>query len=154
MSPTSVGNGAATPSTAACCSRSMQICCSDAVSAQMPSHLGHSRKFVFPITTASRFTLQRGQTSGASAGTSVRATAAPQCEQNFAPAKTIPKQEGHAMVASRAPQCSHFVASDEADAPHIGQFKVSASPAIFLQSYTRKPPDCQCPCAYKITSAS
>jgi hypothetical protein len=36
----------------------------------------------------------------------MRSTRAPQWEQNFAPAKIIPKQEGHATVASRAPQWS------------------------------------------------
>jgi len=39
----------------------------------------------------------------------------------------MPKQAGHAMVASRAPQCSHFEDSVEADAPHIGQFNVMAA---------------------------
>jgi len=38
----------------------------------------------------------------------------------------MPKQEGHATVAKRAPQCSQRVASVAAAAPHIGQFKVSA----------------------------
>src|SRR5579872_2882406 len=58
---------------------------------------------------------------------SVRSTLAPQCEQNLAPSKIIPKQEGQATVASRAPQCAHEVASEAAGAPHIGQFNVSAS---------------------------
>jgi hypothetical protein len=39
--------------------------------------------------------------------------------------KLIPKQDGHATVASRAPQWSHVEASLEAAAPHIGQFNVS-----------------------------
>jgi hypothetical protein len=60
------------------------------------------------------------------ASTSVRSTRAPQCEQNFAPRKIIPKQEGQATVASRAPQCSHRLASLEAGAPHIGQLSVWA----------------------------
>jgi len=72
------------------------------------------------------FILHRGQSSRSAAVNSVRFIAAPQWEQNFAPWNIIPKQDGHAMVASRAPQCSHFVALDEADAPHIGQFSVSA----------------------------
>jgi hypothetical protein len=38
----------------------------------------------------------------------------------------MPKQEGQATVARRAPQCSQCVASLVAAAPHIGQFKVSA----------------------------
>jgi hypothetical protein len=39
----------------------------------------------------------------------------------------IPKQPGQATVASRAPQCSQQVASLDAAAPHIGQFKVAAA---------------------------
>jgi hypothetical protein len=38
----------------------------------------------------------------------------------------IPKHDGQAMVARRAPQCSHRGASVAADAPHMGQFSVSA----------------------------
>src|SRR5207247_1805983 len=64
--------------------------------------------------------------SGAAPAASVRSALAPQCEQNFAPTNIIPKHEGHATVASRAPQCSHWVASVEAGAPHIGQLSVSA----------------------------
>jgi hypothetical protein len=45
----------------------------------------------------------------------------------------MPKQDGQATVASRAPQCSHWVQSDEAGAPHIGQFRVSAGIAEMLQ---------------------
>jgi len=73
------------------------------------------------------FERQRGQGIGASAVTSARAAGAPQCEQNFAPTNIIPKHEGQEIVASRAPQCSHFVASVEAEAPHIGQLSVWAS---------------------------
>jgi len=71
-------------------------------------------------------TLQRGQISFVVAATSVRSALAPQWEQNLAPTNIIPKQEGHAMVASRAPQCSQRGESDEAAAPHIGQLSVSA----------------------------
>jgi hypothetical protein len=46
----------------------------------------------------------------------------PQCEQNFAPRKIIPKHAGHATVASRELQCSQRVDSDEAAAPQLGQF--------------------------------
>ncbi|MST95069.1 MAG: hypothetical protein EXS33_07355 [Pedosphaera sp.] len=38
----------------------------------------------------------------------------------------MPKQDGQATVANRAPQCSQDVASDEAAAPHIGRLSVSA----------------------------
>jgi hypothetical protein len=38
----------------------------------------------------------------------------------------MPKQEGQATVARRAPQCSQHEASLVAAAPHIGQFKLSA----------------------------
>jgi hypothetical protein len=36
------------------------------------------------------------------------------------------KQEGQETVAKRAPQCSQWVASLAATAPHIGQLRVSA----------------------------
>lgn len=39
----------------------------------------------------------------------------------------MPKHDGHATVASRAPQCPQWVESVEADAPHIGQLRVSAA---------------------------
>jgi len=51
----------------------------------------------------------------------------PQCEQNFAPRKIIPKQEGQATVASRELQCSQRVASEEAAAPQLGQFNDCAA---------------------------
>jgi hypothetical protein len=79
------------------------------------------------MRTASIPTRQRGQISWVPSGTSVRSALAPQWEQNFAPTNIIPKQEGQATVASRAPQCSHCVESEEAAAPHIGQLSVSAS---------------------------
>jgi hypothetical protein len=41
--------------------------------------------------------------------------------------KIIPKHEGQAIVARRAPQCSHAVASLAQGAPHIGQLSVKAS---------------------------
>src|SRR5882762_2934664 len=92
----------------------------------MPSQRGHSRRLVFPMTTASMFTQHRGHSRRASGGTSSRSTFAPQWEQNFAPRNIIPKQDGQATVASRAPQCSHRVASVAAEAPHIGQLSVWA----------------------------
>jgi hypothetical protein len=61
-----------------------------------------------------------------SSATSVRATLAPQWEQNFAPTNIIPKQDGQATVASLAPQCSQQGESEAAAAPHIGQLSVSA----------------------------
>jgi hypothetical protein len=72
-------------------------------------------------------TEQRGQSSTLLVGSTALAAAAPQCEQNFEPRNIIPKQAGQATVASRAPQCSQLGASVRADAPHIGQFKVSAA---------------------------
>lgn|GEM_PF-3362108 len=51
----------------------------------------------------------------------------PQCEQNFAPRKIIPKQEGQATVARRELQCSQRVASEEAAAPQLGQFNDCAA---------------------------
>ncbi|MEI2722676.1 MAG: hypothetical protein V9H26_03770 [Verrucomicrobiota bacterium] len=68
------------------------------------------------------FTRQRGQGQTALARVSTRCTTIPQCEQNFAPRKIIPKHDGHATVASRELQCSHRVASEEAAAPQLGQF--------------------------------
>jgi hypothetical protein len=82
------------------------------------------------MTTACMSTWQRGQGSFAAAATSSRAMAAPQWEQNFAPANTIPKQEGHATTARREPQCSHWVAADDTGAPHVGQFIVSGAVAM------------------------
>jgi len=46
----------------------------------------------------------------------------------------MPKHEGHATVASRAPQWSQRVAPVEADAPHIGQFNVSAGMMFIISS--------------------
>jgi hypothetical protein len=63
------------------------------------------------------------------AETSVRAALAPQCEQNFSPMNIMPKQDGQATVARRAPQCSQRVAALEAAAPHMGQLSVSAGTA-------------------------
>jgi len=37
----------------------------------------------------------------------------------------MPKQEGHATMARREPQCEHEVASGATGAPHEGQFRVS-----------------------------
>ena len=42
--------------------------------------------------------------SGLAAAVSTRSALAPQCEQNFSPANIIPKHDGQATVASRAPQ--------------------------------------------------
>jgi hypothetical protein len=78
------------------------------------------------MSTFSKAVRQRGQTSVVPAATSVRFGFAPQWEQNFAPKNIMPKQDGQAMVASRAPQCSQRVASEDAAAPHMGQFSVSA----------------------------
>lgn len=39
----------------------------------------------------------------------------------------MPKQDGQATVARRAPQWSHCVDCGEAGEPHIGQLSVSAS---------------------------
>jgi hypothetical protein len=51
----------------------------------------------------------------------------PQCEQNFAPRKIIPKHAGHATVASRELQCSQRVASEVVAAPQLGQFNAWAA---------------------------
>jgi diadenosine tetraphosphate (Ap4A) HIT family hydrolase len=88
--------------------------------------LGHSNNSVSPISAWLSETRQRGHFSSETSFSS-RLAAAPQWEQNLAPMNIMPKQAGHAMVASRAPQCSHFEDSVEADAPHIGQFNVMAA---------------------------
>src|SRR5439155_21353877 len=105
--------------TAACPWRLAQICSSEAVSAQIPSHRAHSRKVAPPITTAFMADWQRGQSCRVWAAASGRAAGEPQWEQNFSPTTIYPKQEGQATVARRAPQCSHRTASVEAAAPHI-----------------------------------
>lgn len=126
ISASACGTVCAMPSTAACFSRSAQICSNDAVSAQIPSHFGHSRRLLVPTATASSGTLHRGQSCFCAPSNSVRCAGAPQCEQNFAPRNMRPKQDGQAMVARRAPQCSQRVASLAAAAPHIGQLSVCA----------------------------
>jgi hypothetical protein len=70
--------------------------------------------------------LHRGQRCFVSSVLEALAAGAPQWEQNFAPRNIIPKQAGQAIVARREPQCWQFAASARADAPHIGQFNVSA----------------------------
>src|SRR5882724_4289640 len=97
------------------------------MSTHKPSQRGHSRRFVVPTTTAFMSTLHRGQDSRPAATASGRSTLAPQWEQNFAPWKISPKQDGQATVASRAPQCSQRGESDEVGAPHIGQLSVSTA---------------------------
>jgi len=52
---------------------------------------------------------------------------APQCEQNLAPWKIIPKHDGQATVASLELQCSQRVESDEIAAPQLGQFNDCAA---------------------------
>ena len=104
----------------------MQICRRESASAQMPSQCGHSYKSVFPMRIFSMSDLQRGQRQCESGSTSVRSAFAPQCEQNFAPTNIIPKQAGQDTAASRAPQWSQWEESVEAEAPHIGQLRVSA----------------------------
>jgi hypothetical protein len=76
------------------------------------------------MTTAFISTRQRGQEREETV-LSARSALAPQCEQNFAPIKIVPKQEGQATVASGVPQWSQRVVSVEAGAPHIGHLSVS-----------------------------
>src|SRR5207249_10738835 len=51
--------------------------------------------------------------------------AAPQCGQNLLPTNAKPKHDGHEIVASFVPQCSHCTASDDTAAPHVGQWSVA-----------------------------
>src|SRR5579859_1757005 len=133
------------PSTAACFSRSAQICCRVVTSTHSPSHFMHSSRLLLPIITTFISAWQRGQSCFASA-TSVRAARAPQWEQNFAPTNISPKQEGQAAVARCTPQYAHFVASLATAAPHEGQWSTSADiiPIIAKrhneQSYLRVQP--------------
>ncbi len=69
-----------------------------------------------------RLTPQRGQSRLWSEFARARLAGAPQCEQNFAPWKIIPKHEGHATVARRELQCAQRVASEATAAPQLGQF--------------------------------
>src|SRR5436309_14500792 len=55
------------------------------------------------------------------------ASGVPQCGQNLLPRNATPKHDGQEMVASRAPQYSHCVASDETAPPQFGQFSVPTS---------------------------
>lgn len=82
---------------------------------------------VVPMVTSRVLTRQRGQGHSVVAGVSTRCTGMPQCEQNFAPRKIIPKHAGQATVASRELQCSQRVASEEAAAPQLGQFNAWAA---------------------------
>src|SRR6185437_12192392 len=93
----------------------------------MPWHFGHSCNFAFPMRTSSMPSRQRGQSSLTCEATSVRSMAAPQCEQNFAPANTMPKHDGQAARARREPQYSHWVASEGTGAPQVGQFIVAGA---------------------------
>jgi hypothetical protein len=92
----------------------------------MPSQAGHSHKLILPTCTDFISSLHLGQSILPVMGVSARCATAPQWEQNFDPTNIMPKQEGQATVASRAPQKLHFVESDEAAAPHEGQRRVSA----------------------------
>src|SRR5581483_6492926 len=100
--------GPGMPRTTDCFSRSAQICSKVALSSQMPSHLAHSSSLTPPKVTAPIGTLQWGQLRAVSVSGAGCSTFAPQCEQNLEPSNTRPKHEGQAMVASRAPQWSHF----------------------------------------------
>ena len=62
--------------------------------------------------------------SGVPLSTSVRSAREPQRGQNFCPTNIIPKHDGHATVARRAPQCSHRVASVDAR-PGMLQLRVA-----------------------------
>jgi hypothetical protein len=73
------------------------------------------------------FTRQRGQVQVSLALVSTRCTSIPQCEQNLAPRKIMPKHSGQATVARRELQWSQRVASEETAAPQLGQFNDCAA---------------------------
>jgi hypothetical protein len=85
---------------------------------------------LWPRVTTRVFTLQRGQGQAAVVLDAIRCTSLPQCEQNFAPQKIIPKHAGHATVARREWQCSQRVASEEVAAPQLGQFNADCTRPI------------------------
>src|SRR5580704_1680978 len=118
--------------TAACVSRSAQIRCRVSTSSQMPSHVPHSKRCVVPTLTFFKAALHRGQSRVSEAAASLRSPLAPQCEQNFAPANIIPKQNGQATVARPAPQKLQRVESDETAAPHEGQRSVSTGMVVLF----------------------
>src|SRR5882724_2245133 len=121
------GEGEAVPNTAACSSRSAQIFSNDGTSSHKPRHSPHSRTEVDPIVTDCISTLQRGHLRRASFPSVRFAAGAPQRGQCLLPMNIMPKQDAHATVASREPQYCQRGASVAVAAPHIGQFRVSAS---------------------------
>ena len=74
------------------------------VSSQMPKQRPHSLSSVSPSLTRSSGTEQSGQLSPVSPSTGPRDAAAPQWGQCLLPANIMPKQDGQATVARRAPQ--------------------------------------------------
>src|SRR3954468_10759985 len=128
---------------AACCSRSVQICSKENLSTHNPWHLPHSLSIALPmvIRVSEGCSLHLGQVKTVASPTS-RSTRSPHSGQKRAPKKIMPKQDGQATVASRAPQCSQFGASVRVGAPHIGQLRVFAS-GIYKRIHTKsaKVPD-------------
>ncbi|HXI75355.1 MAG TPA: hypothetical protein VNG94_07185 [Pyrinomonadaceae bacterium] len=61
--------------------------------------------------------------------------AAPQCGQCWLPINIMPKQDGHAMVASFDSQYWHCGESDEIAAPQLGQLRVCACMMVTSSGY-------------------
>jgi hypothetical protein len=86
--------------------------------------------------------LQRGQERIDAPLSAGCASAAPQCGQNLLPRNARPKHVGQEIVASRAPQYWHCVASDDTTPPQFGQLRVPTGITIcclnmFLVDFTR-----------------
>jgi len=71
-------------------------------------------------------TSQRGHFKTDNVAGPASTAAAPQCGQCRAPMNIIPKQDGHATVASFDSQYWHCGESDEIAAPQLGQLRVCA----------------------------
>ena len=91
-----------------------------ACASQTPLHCPHSFSATPPSVSCRSVPQPRGQESALACACTV-VIAAPQCAQCLLPTNTSPKHDGHAVVASRAWQNEHSMASAAAAAPHCGQ---------------------------------
>src|SRR5262245_10439049 len=112
------------PSSTACSCWAEQINSNVAELIHTPVHLGHSTMAVSCRSFCSIAAEQRGHFAPTATLVIGTVSGLPQCEQNFAPRKFSPKQEGQEIVASFAPQYWHCVASDETAPPQLGQLSV------------------------------
>jgi len=80
-------------------------------------------------------TSQRGHFKTDNAAGPAATAAAPQCGQCREPENIIPKQDGHATVASFDSQYWHCGESDEIAAPQLGQLRVCACMMVTSYAY-------------------